>query len=58
MKKSKNLLALLGIAVFLFGTFAFTFSKKEEHGLVKWITFEQAVKNCKTKPKPIMVDIY
>lgn len=35
-----------------------TYSEFFENSAVHWITFDEAFKNCKKNPRPIMVDIY
>jgi thioredoxin-related protein len=34
------------------------FSQKQNHGLVHWLTLEEAQKKAKEQPRPILIDIY
>jgi thioredoxin-related protein len=55
----KHILRSIAILIGLGFISSFIISdNKEEHGPVNWITFQEAVKKCKTKPKPILIDIY
>jgi thioredoxin-related protein len=47
---------ILFILIFQFVS-VFSFAQNV-HGLVKWITFEQAEKKAKENPKPILIDVY
>jgi thioredoxin-related protein len=43
---------------FVFNVICYAQPLVEEHGLVKWITIEEAVEKNKTQPKPILIDFY
>jgi thioredoxin-related protein len=55
--KIKSLFYTSLIAAFLFGTFAFKL-KPEDHGLVQWMSFGEAVEKSQKQPRMIMIDIY
>ena len=44
------------IVVFCF--FSLSFWCQEEHGLVKWLSIEEAQKKYKESPKPLLIDFY
>ena len=54
----KRILMLVGLAVVLAGSTSLTTDKAAEEGPVKWLTFEQALEQSKTNPRPIFIDVY
>jgi thioredoxin-related protein len=56
MKVKLILVATMAIAMVI--TMCSFSGEKDNHGLIKWVSFGEAVELCKKEPRMIMIDIY
>lgn len=55
MRNKKNIFGVTLILFFLIGKIIVA---QENHGLINWITFSEAIEKCKKQPKMIMIDVF
>ncbi|HEY8399664.1 MAG TPA: DUF255 domain-containing protein [Cytophagaceae bacterium] len=53
--QTRKILVLIFITIISAST---TFAQNNTHGLVNWLTLEEAEKKAKESPKPILIDVY